>query len=143
MEPECVWRSELTRRLEAWWLAEPDRARLVVRRPRDRGGSPPGPIQPRSGEGARVLPADVLPAVRALVDDIGAAPDGQLVVRNFADWVMRFKGLSVAGSEGVFVQLARLSAQYAQDKNSSAVARQLAQLARIGLVPLVHARHRP
>lgn len=142
-DADCVWRIELTEFLRSWWETSPDEAQSVVRpaggsrgmtRPRDR--------TERSSSGRRRLDEPLHPTVQAILNDVHVSQGGLTFIDEYADWVVRLKKLNVEESQRVFIQLALLARNYADLEDSTAMARSLAHLARIGLVPLVRASHR-
>ncbi len=77
--------------------------------------------------------------VQAILDDVHVSHDGPMFIENYAHWVLELEKLSVQESRRVFIQLAILARNQADLDDSIVIARSLAHLARIGLVPLVRA----
>jgi len=135
--PDCRWRIELTRLLQAWRDNSPDDAASVVRPAHGTRCSTGPAIRSRSVEdGARCHTGSVTPTVQAILDDV-VWSGGRAHIRAYADWVARLHELSPPDHEETFVQLAAIARDLSLEKDSLPVARSLAQLARLGLLGLV------
>lgn len=152
--PDCLWRERLTQLLSAWWREDPDEASLVVcprRMPMTvstvRGSASTQPDRKRAATrggrdgltGASWGDDPLDPTARAILKDIRVADDGEAFLDNHADWVLRLKTLNAFEHDRLFVQLAVLAGNYADQRRRLALARTLAHLARIGLTPLARA----
>ena len=139
LDPECRWRTELARRLEEWWRADPARAELVIRPAEPLGRTGGKDTEPAATPAP--MPTGLTPLVRALVGDVRASPSGRLFVGDYAAWVGRLSESPEPTQATDLVQLVGVAGWYAaQGGDAAGVGRSLAQLARVGLAPMVRAR---
>lgn len=137
VNPDCLWRKELTQLLEAWWQRSPYHASQVVRL--DSGARPESPPAPAVGSGDDTIssidePLD--PRIRSLLQNVRISHDGNAFLANYTDLIVELSGLNVIEDATVFLQLATLASRLADRNDRIGLARSLAHLARVGLVPL-------
>jgi hypothetical protein len=150
LSPDCRWRERLTELLRAWWRESPEEASLVAcgqdfgeatrtvppLRPDASGRAHEVAVEADWGAGAPE------PITRALLDSVHITPDGGAYLGDHANWVLRLKGLDAREHPRLFVQLAVLASNLAEREDRLPLARAVAHLARIGLVPLARETRR-
>ena len=135
---DCLWRNELMQLLEAWWQRSPYHASQVVRLESSgaKRKSRPAPAVACGDDTMPSIGEPLDPKIHSLLRNVRSARDGNAFLANYADLIVELSELNVIEDATVFLQLARLANRLADRSDRVGLARSLAHLARVGLVPL-------
>jgi hypothetical protein len=81
--------------------------------------------------------------IRSILGNVRVSSDGHAYLENYADLIVDLSSLDPFERSTVFLQLATLATHHAERSDRRALARCLAHLARIGLVPLASGKSAP
>lgn len=139
--PDCLWRERLTQLLKAWWQKSPSHASQVVRLDNAAKAHSPAAAASRrvNHDAISSIDGPVHPRIRSILRDVRTARDGNAFLANYADLIVELNGVNALEHATLFLQIAMLASHYVHRGDQIGLARSLAHLARVGLVPLTRA----